>query len=119
MAAWNPYPPLPAGALRDLLGITRAFYRAAHEAEPRDERLVEALADIGKGLQAALRGARATPGTIEHGNAWAAARQAAAALSGLVGGVALATLVEATVRKLAQPGAMVSSTPPKTDLRTK
>jgi len=113
MAAWNPYPKLPVGALRDLLGITRAFYRAAHEAEPRDEQLLEALADVGKSLQAALVGARATPGTIQHGNAWAAAERASQALSGLVGGQPLAPLVEATVRKFSRPGPIVSSTPPK------
>jgi len=26
MVTWNPYPRLPSGALRDLLGITRALY---------------------------------------------------------------------------------------------
>lgn len=106
--AWNPYPPLPVGALRDLLGVTRALYRATSDAEPRDEARLQALGEIGRALRAALRGASAHPGTIDHGTAWAAAERATRGLRELVGaGELLAPLIAATARRIKRPGSMV------------
>jgi hypothetical protein len=94
---WNPYPPLPIGAVRDLLGITRALYRFAAEVEPRDEERLRALAEVGKTLRGVLRASRAHPGTIGHGEAWSAAERAARALGGLVNGE-LGLIVATTAR---------------------
>lgn len=105
---WNPYPPLPARALRDLLGITRAMYRAALEAEPRDATRLRTLEEIGRTLRAVLRERPAPPGTIDHGNAWAAAERATTALKELVADSApLAQLIGATARLVARHGSMV------------
>jgi hypothetical protein len=104
---WNPYPPLPVGALTDLLGITRALYRATLDSEPRDSSRLQAIEVVGKDLRAALRLTHAPPGTIDHGTAWAAAERAARGLSGLVEGVGLAPVVAATARLVTRPGSMV------------
>jgi hypothetical protein len=56
---WNPYPPLPLGAVRDLLGITRAMYRATVADDPRDVCRLQALEDIGRTLRAVLSARRA------------------------------------------------------------
>jgi hypothetical protein len=106
--AWNPYPTLPAGAVRDLLGITRALYRLALEADPRDPGRLQALEQIGRDLRAALREARTHPGTIQHQNAWASVERASHALQELVGAEpALTALVAATARLFSRPGSMV------------
>ncbi|HKO92833.1 MAG TPA: hypothetical protein VJU61_16875 [Polyangiaceae bacterium] len=107
--AWNPYPPLPLGAVRDLLGITRALYRAALDDEPRDAARLEALEEIGRTLQSVLKEPRSHPGTIAAQNARAAAERATARLRELVGeGQLLAPLLAATAKRLARAGAMVS-----------
>jgi hypothetical protein len=100
---WNPYPPLPLGALRDLLGITRALYRATVANDPRDVVRLQELEDIGKTLQAVLRAGRAHPGTIAHLEAWEAAERATKALGALVAqSMELAPLVEATARRVSR-----------------
>ena len=71
---WNPSP-LSSGALRDLLGITRALYRAATDEEPRDASRLAALEELGRTLQAVLQASRTHSGTIVHGRARAAAER--------------------------------------------
>lgn len=98
---WNPYSPLPAGAVRDLLGITRALYRATLAEDPRDVLRLQALEDIGKALRSALRATSAHPGTLDHLQAWAVAEQATKALGELVGeAMPLAPLISATARRV-------------------
>lgn len=105
--SWNPYPPVPRGALRDLLGITRALYRAAREAAPPDEARLAALEGVGKALKEALRLSKgAAPGTISHGSAHAAATRAIAELQQLVG-PELHAVLAATARCFKSPGSMV------------
>jgi len=105
---WSPYPPLPLAAVQDLLGITRALYRLAMEAEPRDACRLQALEEIGRTLRAVLRERRAPAGTIDHGNAWAAAERATKALTVLVAdSPVLAQLIGATARLVARHGSMV------------
>lgn len=103
---WNPYPPLPIAAVRDLLGITRALYRATLAADPHDGRLA-ALANIGKSLRAVLGAARAHPGTNDHLEAWAAAERATKALTELVGeSMRLGPVIATTARCISRPGSM-------------
>ena len=105
---WNPYPPLPVGPLRDLLGVTRALYRAALEDSPRDPARLQALEDIGRTLKAVLRAARAHPGTITHGDAWLAAERSTKALRELVSeSFLLAPVIAATARRVSRSGSMV------------
>jgi hypothetical protein len=100
---WNPYPPLPLGAVRDLLGITRAMYRATVADDPRDVCRLQALEDIGRTLRAVLSARRAPPGTIAHLEAWTAAEHATRALGELVGeSLELAPLVAATARRVSR-----------------
>jgi hypothetical protein len=106
--AWNPYPPVPAGPLRDLLGVTRAMYRAAADEQPPDEARLQALEAIGASLRTALRLATAPPGTLDHGTAWAAAERATRGLTELVAQQpTLAALIEPTTRRIQRPGSMV------------
>jgi len=105
---WNPYPPLPVGALRDLLGITRALYRAALEEEPRDAARLQALEEIGRTLKAVLRASRAHPGTITHGDAWLAAERITKVLQEIVSdSTLLAPVIAATARRISRSGLMV------------
>lgn len=100
---WNPYPPLPLGAIRDLLGITRALYRAALDADPKNVNHLQALEGIGKTLRAVLRADRAYPGTISHLDAWAAAERATKALGELVReSTPLSPLISATARRISR-----------------
>ena len=100
---WNPYPPLPLCAVRDLLGITRAMYRATVLDDPRNVCRLQVLEDIGRTLRAVLA-AHGTPrGTIAHLEAWAAAERATQALGELVGeSLKLAPLVAATARRVSR-----------------
>lgn len=103
---WNPYPPLPLAAVRDLLGITRALYRATLAADPRDPRL-PALADIGKSLRAVLGAAGAHPGTNDHLEAWSRAERATKALTNLVDeSIRLGPVIATTARCISRPGSM-------------
>ena len=73
--------PFPLGAVSDLLGITRALYRASADDAARRERL-EA---IGQQLKQALDLARKSgPGTLGRRAAWNWAEQGTAALGELV-----------------------------------
>jgi hypothetical protein len=104
---WNPYPPLPLAAVRDLLGIARAMYRATLADDPRDVVRLQALEDVGRTLQAVLGAGGAPPGTIPHVEAWTAAERATKALGELVmESTELAPLVAATARRISRPGSM-------------
>ncbi len=104
---WDPYPPLPLGAVRDLLGITRALYRAALMDEPRDAERLQALDRIGRMFQAVLGAAHAHRGTAPHVEAWAAAECATRALGDIVGeSTLLGPVIAATARRLSRPGSM-------------
>jgi hypothetical protein len=105
--SWNPYPPLPRGALRDLLSLTRLLYRAAAEAEPRDEARLQTLQRIGLAFKEALQLPKgAVPGTIAHGTAHAAVMMAIEQLKELVG-AELSPVLAATARCFKRPGSMV------------
>jgi hypothetical protein len=82
---WNPYRPLPIGALRDLFGVTRPLYRACRAENPPEPTRLQALELIGRDLKATLRAAGEHPGTIAHLEAWEAAERATRALQQLVG----------------------------------
>jgi hypothetical protein len=81
---WNPYPRVPFEAVRDLLAITRALYRATRGDDPQDTARLRALEEIGTMLRSVLGAATTHPGTIAHQNAWVAAERATQALSELV-----------------------------------
>jgi hypothetical protein len=79
---------LPRETVRDLLGITRALYRAELALPPpRADRLrIEQLEDIGKKLRLALElSAQTEPDTMGHRAAWSWAEQASQALGEFVG----------------------------------
>src|SRR5688572_23894110 len=82
---WNPYPPLPREAVRDLLGIVRAMYRATIARDPRDVVRLQTLTEIGRDFRAALAGAKGHPGTLPYQYAWEAAERATRRLGELVG----------------------------------
>ena len=108
MPAWSPYPSLSMSAVRDLLGITRAMYRVALSQAPRDAVLIRTLEEIGRALRGVLEASSASPGTIAHQNACAAAARAIKALRELVAGSELAALVDATARLIGtRTGSMV------------
>ncbi len=97
---WNPYPPLPIGAIKDLLGITRALYRFTVETDPKDVVKLQELTDIGRAFRAALLQAKAPPGTIDHSNARGAAERATRALGALVQGAGLEPIVSAAAARI-------------------
>jgi len=97
--------PLPAEAVRDLLGIARALY-AACKREFASKRDLEELADIGKRLANALRLAKKSgPDTLGHRAAW---REAEDACSRLMRALSLETpaaaVVEAAVVRIRRIG---------------
>jgi hypothetical protein len=77
--------PLPLEVVRDLLGITRAWYRAAKADMGAGKRLINELEVIGKLFRAALDLARKTqPDTLGHRAAWARAEEATDRLMRLI-----------------------------------
>lgn len=93
---------LPRGVVRDLLGITRALYRAELAAGGNPVRL-QLLADVGKMLRSALDLSKVQPDTMGHRAAWMWAAKGAAALGEFVGASAettLATVLRASSAKL-------------------
>jgi hypothetical protein len=78
---------LPRGVVRDLLGITRALYRAELALPPpRADRLrLDKLEEIGKLFRRALALSRGEPDTMGHRAAWSWAEQATQALGEFVG----------------------------------
>ena len=92
---------LPLEAVRDLLGVVRALYRAwRDQGRPANE--LAHLETIGKDLRAALDLARrAPPPSLGHAAAWARAERATKALGQIVGDAeCLAPAVRAVVAKL-------------------
>jgi hypothetical protein len=89
--------PFPFGAVRDLLGITRALYRATRDSE-RQAR----LESIGRSLNQALELARRCgPGTLGRRAAWDWGERAAAELGQLVAdGATVEPLVRAAATRL-------------------
>lgn len=96
MSPCDTHGPFPTGAVRDLLAITRALYRAAQD-QPRRERLT----GIGRLLREALDLARSGPGTLGRRAAWLKAEEATAALGELVrDGSTVEPLVRAAAARL-------------------
>lgn len=98
--------PLPRGIVRDLLGITRALYRAELALPPpRADRLrLERLTEIGQQLRRALELSRGQPDTMGHRAAWSWAEQATRALGEFVGDeMKLGEVLRASVVKLMTP----------------
>jgi hypothetical protein len=90
----------PRGPVRDLLGITRALYRAELAAGGDPVRLQQ-LVDVGGLLRRALDLSKGQPDTIGHRAAWMWAEQATAALGAFVGEqLPLAEVLRATMVKL-------------------
>jgi hypothetical protein len=77
--------PLPLEVVRDLLGIVRAWFRAAKADHGFGKPRLDELEAIGKKLREALALARKTaPDTVGHRAAWAKAEEATARLMKLV-----------------------------------
>lgn len=95
--------PLPRGVVRDLLGITRALYRAERARKPdamQPNRLAR-LVEIGTMLRRALQLSRVAPDTIGHRAAWHWAEQAARGLGEVVGAhLPLAEVLRASLERL-------------------
>ena len=91
---------LPLAVIRDLLGITRALYRAELAASPRDSRKLEALVQIGQELRLALDMGRNTPGSMGSVAAWSWAEQATFKLAEIVADMAVAPAVRASVARM-------------------
>jgi hypothetical protein len=97
--------PLPAEAVRDLLGIARALY-AARKREFASKRDLEELADIGKRLANALRLAKKSgPDTLGHRAAWLQADEACSRLMCVLSlDTPAAAVVEAAVVRIRRIG---------------
>ena len=109
--------PLPRGVLRDLLGITRALYRAELALPPpRADRLrLDRLEEIGKQFRRALELSKGEPDTMGHRAAWNWAEQATRALGEFVGDdLPLGTVLRASAVKL-----VAGAPAPRTTLRNK
>jgi hypothetical protein len=96
--------PLPVEAVRDLLGITRAAYRAERSAGAAPERLAT-LAEIGEHFRVALDlASRTEPGSLGMCAAWKRAQKATEALCALIGeGTLAAPLVRAAAERVRKP----------------
>ena len=110
---------LPRGVVRDLLGITRALYRAELALPPpRADRLrLDQLEEIGKLFRRALELSRGEPDTMGHRAAWSWAEQATQALGEFVGeDLRLGEVLRASAVKLV---AGVGSVPARVSTRAK
>lgn len=94
--------PFPREAVRDLLGITRALYRAERAVERPDPRRLETLTEIGKQYRLALDlGNRCDPDTIGGRAARMWAERATATLGEVVvESTLVASAVEATAAQM-------------------
>jgi hypothetical protein len=102
MAA-NPRERLPRECVRDLLGITRALYRAELALPPprADALRLDRLEEIGRMYRDALELSRGEPDTMGHRAAWGWAEKATAALCEFVGDeMRVAPVVKAAAAKL-------------------
>ena len=108
---------LPRGVVRDLLGVTRALYRAELALPPpRADRVrLDRLEEIGKQFRRALDLSRGEPDTMGHRAAWNWAEQATQALGEFVGDeLPLGSVLHASAVKL------VAGAPlPRTTVRSK
>ncbi|MEY2936956.1 MAG: hypothetical protein RL033_7705 [Pseudomonadota bacterium] len=89
--------------MRDLLGITRALYRAELALPPprADKLRVDQLVEIGRMYRTALDLSRGEPDTMGHRAAWSWAQKATAALCAFVGEeLRLAPVLRSAARKL-------------------
>ena len=95
---------LPRETVRDLLGITRALYRAELALPPprADKLRVERLEGIGKQFRLALElSAGSDPDTMGHRAAWSWAERATQALGEFVGtSTLMAPAIRAAAAKL-------------------
>lgn len=92
------FPPLPTEAIRDLLGIARAYYRAVlHTAEPGT---LKELEEVGKKLRFALELAGSPPDSLGRRAAWSHAEEATERLGRVVMGLRVEALVEAAVKRV-------------------
>lgn len=99
----NHYGQLPRETVRDLLGITRALYRAERALPPTeaDALRLARLAEIGTQLRSALDLSKGEPDTMGHRSAWMWAEKGAAALGQFVGEtMPMAPAVRAAAAKL-------------------
>ena len=78
--------PFPSGVVRDLLGVTRALYRAERDADlPESLERLRRLEEAGKAYRQALDLGRCEPGTMGCRAAWSWAEKATAILCEVVG----------------------------------
>lgn len=95
--------PLPREVVRDLLGITRALYRAELALPPprADALRLAKLAEIGTHFRRALDLSKGEPDTMGHRAAWSWAERATVALADFVGEtMTVAPAVRAAAAKL-------------------
>jgi hypothetical protein len=95
--------PLPRGVVRDLLGITRALYRAELALPPprADRQRLDQLEEVGRMFRRALELSRHEPDTMGHRAAWSWAEKATAALGVYVGeDLRLGPVLRASAAKL-------------------
>lgn len=94
--------PFPREAVRDLLGVTRALYRAEQASPSADACRLEKLTEIGKQYRLALElGVKCEPDSIGGRAARGWAETATATLGQVVAASALVTsAVEATAARL-------------------
>lgn len=94
---------LPRGVVRDLLGITRALYRAELALPPprADRRRLEQLEEAGRMFRRALALSQHEPDTMGHRAAWSWAEKATATLGAYVGeDLRLGPVLRASAAKL-------------------
>jgi hypothetical protein len=92
--------PLPLAVVRDLLGITRALYRAERAKPQPDARMLGTLETIGRQLGQALELGKGAPGSMGARAAWGWAEKGCEALAVLVADLELAPAVRATIERL-------------------
>jgi hypothetical protein len=97
--------PFPRQTVRDLLGITRALYRAERHTDlPLVEERCRKLTDIGTQYQLALKLAKSGPGTADSRAAMQRVARATAALEEFVANTTdVGLLVNATAARLRLP----------------
>jgi hypothetical protein len=91
---------LPLPVVRDLLGITRALYRAEHARAQPDIAVLQKLERIGELLRLALDLGQGRPDTLGMRAAWNWAEQACEALGAVVADLELEPAVRATIERL-------------------
>jgi hypothetical protein len=102
---WKPHPlepyPLPRELVRDLLGITRALYRATKAEDPNNAELLLEFERIGKMYRRSLQTClRHGPETIAHMDGVREAERATKALGKVVNHtMSVPALVRATARR--------------------